>query len=249
MLLRIGAAYIRRCIRCGTISAAIPEAAFAAEVIPNVSRVQFLDTIGTPAAAAPIEIPGISRITGALSLGFKVLHGGRISYGQIANVTQEQWAPNIRHSAHDRQKRLSAFVHHFNDFSFRALQDFGEKLANVHGIPPQSNPFAQIDTHLWRKGLSAEQRQPRFFSDVKAFERELKRYMADWADFDIAATHYAYGYDYLCTADTGTSHQDSIFGPKYATQLDQFGVKNITLPKLARLCWSRYWVPLRSQNS
>lgn len=36
--------------------------------------------------------------------------------------------------------------------------------------------------------------------------------MASWADFDIAAAHYSYGYNLLCIAHQGKLVSNSIFG-------------------------------------
>jgi hypothetical protein len=70
---------------------------------------------------------------------------------------------------------------------------------------------------------------------------------ADWADFDMAAAHYAYDYDLLCTEDTGNPRSDSIFGAAYAADVNgKFGVRTIALMDLAALCWRRFRFPLRT---
>jgi hypothetical protein len=248
--------YIQWCIRRGRICAGIPEAAFAAEVLPNVNRIDFLLAIGTPRAAAPQPITSGRRelIREAFALGFRVQHGGRIAYGEIVDVQRDQWAADDKIDIRDRQDRHSKFVRHFAEFSFENLKTLGESLSIAHGLAAMNPGKAQaaalngisLDRLLWREGLDAEQKNPSRYTSVKEFEKDLRHRLADWADFDMVAAHYAYGYDFLCSEDTGSPRSDSIFGASYVTDVTGlFGVKVVSLMSLAELCWNRFWFPLR----
>lgn len=252
---RIAWWYIRWCIRRGRIQAAIPEAAFAAEVIPNVDRIGFLLAIGTPRAANLPPIPDGRRrlIQEAFSSGFRVLHGGRIGYGEIVNVPSSQWAPDD--DIKERQKRFSDFIRHFGEFPLEALKSLGEKLSIAHGLAalnpfkaqPASMAKVSLDRFLWREGIGAEKEHPLQHSSAAAFESVIRDRLADWADFDMVAAHYAYGYDWLCTEDTGNPRSDSIFAPAYVADVNgQFGVKTISLMGLAVLCWRLFLFPIRT---
>jgi hypothetical protein len=252
---RIAWWYIRWCIRRGRVHAAIPEAAFAAEVLPNVDRIDFLLAIGTPRAANPPVIPEGRRrlIQEAFSLGFRVLHGGRISYGELLNLQAEHWADHD--DIEKRQARFSDFIRYFGDFPLVAFKDFGERLSVAHGLVAL-NPFkaqaavrakVSLDRLLWREGIGAEKKRPLLHPSVNALEDVVRDRFADWADFDMVAAHFAYGYDLLCTEDTGNPRSDSIFGATYAADVTgKFRIRTISLMDLAALCWQRFWFPIRT---
>jgi hypothetical protein len=97
------------------------------------------------------------------------------------------------------------------------------------------------------EGIGAEKKNPRQHASVEAFEMVVRDRLADWADFDMVAAHYAYGYDVLCTDDTGNPRSNSIFGAAYAADVEgKFGVTIVSLLQLAGLCWRRFGFPLRT---
>ena len=254
--------YINWCIRRGRIVAGIPEAAFAAEVMPNVDRVAFIAAVGTPKVTTLITITDGRRalIQEAFRVGFRALHGARITYGQLVGVRADQWAPNGRFSLGDIQDRQSKFVRHFDDYPLDAVRAFGEKMAAAHGLGAKNtNPYVaqaaamhkvSIDRFLWREGLLAESKSPLTHASQEDFQGVVRHLLADWADFDIASVHYAYGYDFLCTEDKGKPRSDSIFGAQYAHDLaNVFGLKVISLTDLAALCWTRFHFPIRTWHN
>jgi hypothetical protein len=192
---RLVRVYVQWCIRRGRIVAAIPEAAFEAEVFRNIDRIDLILAIGTPRAAQLPKIPDVRRmiIDKAFEIGFRVMHGGRISYGEMIGVRLDQWAADQRFTATERHDRFSTFLRHFSQFPFEALKTFGERLAVAHGLPPLPPQDA------WRQGLAAERVTLLRHSSEKAFYGVVRSLFADWADFDIVTTHFAYGYDLLCT--------------------------------------------------
>ena len=248
--------YINWCIRRGRIQAAIPEAAFAAEVLPNVDRLDLILAIGTRKAAtiAVIPVGRLALIREAFKLGFRVLHGARIAYGELVQVQTDQWAPDDRFDIKVRQDRMNDFIRHFHDFPLETLRSLGEKLSVVHGLAAKNPHKAQaaalnrisLDRFLWREGLATEKQNPRLHATLEDLQNVCRELFADWADFDMVAAHYAYGYELMCTEDKGNPRSDSIFGITYAADvIGRFGVETISLMNLAALCWQRFRFPLR----
>lgn len=254
---RIAWWYINWCIRRGRIQAAIPEAAFAAEVLPNVDRIELILAVGTAKAANPPPIPEGRRalIQEAFAMGFRALHGARIAYGDLVGAQASQWAQDDRFGIAERQNRFSDFIRHFGDYPKEALINLGENLSVAHGLaaknPNRAHAAAMnkisLDCFLWREGLAAEKRAPLTYGSVDELQKIVRNLVSDWADFDMAAAHYAYGYDLLCTEDKGNPRSDSIFGASYAADVSgRFGVKTISLIDLAALCWQRFGFPFRT---
>src|SRR5258708_12168621 len=256
-LRRISSWYFNWCIRRGRILAAIPEAAFAAEVLQNIERIDLILAIGTSKAANPPPIPEGRRalIQKALGMGFRVQHGARIAYGELVGVQRGQWASDDLFPAEERQKRSTNFLSHFLDYPKDSLRDLGEKLSAIHGLAAKNPHLAQdaamlkvsLDRFLWREGFAAEKQSQRMHASSDSFKNVVRDRLSDWADFDMAATHYAYGYDLLCTDDKGNPRSNSIFGSTYATDVTgRFGVRTISVIDLAALCWRRFRFPLRT---
>lgn len=251
---RVACWYIQRCVRKGRITAAIPEAALAAESLRNQDRVDLLLSIGTNSRSPTIPPTRQEIIAAALATGFRILHGPRIGYGAVPTLTDADWALDTRHPIGERQKRMGAFVRHFGEYPLRVLRDLGEKLSAAHGLAAANQQFADaaalsnitLDRYLWLQGIRAEADSPKVYPTQKAFLSELRKLMADWADFDIAAAHYSYGYDLLCTEDQGKLVSNSIFGAQHSADFQRiFSLQAINVMDLAALCWKRFRFPLR----
>jgi hypothetical protein len=250
---RIALWYLSRCIKTGRIVAAIPEAALKAEALRNTDRVAHLLAAGTKKAATPPEIPQTRQIIldAAFKLGFRVLRCPRIAYGAAVPVPAENWALDEFHDQATRQDRGSAFVRHFNNYPLEAMKDFGENLSTAHGLssdPQYTHLHAAtsllgitLDRYLWTEGLAAEETAPTNHASLKVFHKSLRDLLSDWADFDIVADHYAYGYQLLCTEDKGLSTPNPIFGPTHVNAVTStFGVVRIDMRALAKSCWTDY---------
>lgn len=246
--LRVKWWYIAQCIRKGRVVAGIPEALLATEALPNVSRIALLLSAGTPTPRPPVPAVRIKLIRQAIDLGFRVMHMPRIGHPSTYQVAVEEWSLDVRFSQSDRLNRSHLFSRHFNDYAHVAVRDFGEQLATAHGLSSPRATFAARFTgisparHLWREGLAAEDTAPKMHASPQAFQKVLRSLLADWADFDVAATHYGYGYDYICTEDLGSASSNSIFGPQHAT--GAFNVRVVTASELARLCWIKFGFPM-----
>jgi hypothetical protein len=110
-----------------------------------------------------------------------------------------------------RQERFSEFIRHFRDYPKEVIKDLGENLSVAHGLASRNSHRAQaaamnnvsIDRFLWRDGIAAEELMPRQHRSVEAFRDLMRHLFADWADLDMVAAHYAYGFDLMCTEDNG----------------------------------------------
>jgi hypothetical protein len=211
-------------------------------------------SVGTRTPPPPIPQIRQDLIAAALATGFKILHGPRIGYGALPTFTEHDWAPDTRYPIEERQKRMGDFNQHFQGYPLRALKDFGERLSAAHGLAAANQRYAQaaamnnitLDRYLWRKGIGAEATSPLLHPNQKAFLTALRKLMADWADFDIAAAHFSYGYDLLCTEDQGKLISNSIFGAQHAADVQGvFALQSIKVMDLAALCWRRFRFPLR----
>ena len=242
--------YLSRCIRTGRIVAGIPEALLATEALQKVSRVQLLLAVGTQAPRPLVPQPRIDLIGKAIRLGFRVMRMPRIGHPPLYAVQDKERAVDARYIQADRITRSQAFVRHFNDYAFDAVKDFGELLARAHGLTSGAASFAaqlhgmSAHRYLWREGLAAEEAAPSLHLTQKEFATALRHLLADWTDFDVAAAHHGYGYDYLCTEDLGSQSSNSIFGPQHDTA--SYGIKVINAMDLAKLALKRFCFPIRS---
>lgn len=255
---RINWWYLNHCIRKGRLVAAIPEPALKAEALRGADRVSYLANLGTSRASALPEIPETRRniIEAAFRTGFCVLRSPRLAYGAAYPVPDECWAEDSRHSQGERQNRDSMFVRHFKNYPLEVIRDLGERLAAAHGLAqkPENAQFAQaavrnrisLDRYLWREGLVEEENAPTAHATKKEYQDKLRALLADWADFDIAAVHYAYGFEILCTEDKGKPSSNSIFGVTYAPTISNtFDVTVMNATELAGYCWRQFGFPLR----
>ena len=222
--------YLNWCIRRGRIVAAIPEGVLKAEVVPIAERVSALLAVGTAAAAnAPrIGQTRLEIIRAAFDTGFRVLRSPRIAWGALFPVPEERWAPDEIFTQAERLDRESVFIRHFNNYPLEAIKDYGEQLSKAHGLATSAKAAqygwiaaqskTSLDRILWREGLAAEEASPAVELSVPAFQTKLRALMADWVDFDVAAVHYAYGYNILCSQDRGRN-LTSIFSATHAGAL------------------------------
>jgi hypothetical protein len=248
--------YLNWCIRRGRIIAGIPEGALKAEVLRNNDRLTALLAVGTPAAAALPEIAPTRQqiIAAAFATGFVVLRSPRISWGTLVAIPEGRRAPDTVHTQADRLNRESAFVRHFGNDPFEALKDYVERLSAAHELATPAKRAeigwiaaghnVTVDRLLWREALAAEASVPIVEPSVEAFQKRLRTLLADWVDFDVAAAHYAYGYDILCSDDRGTN-LTSIFSPNHAATLrTNFGVTVLNVLGLTSLCLRTFWFPI-----
>lgn len=247
---RIAWMYLNRCIQKGRIVAGIPEALLATEALEKISRVQLLMAVGTNAPRPNIPQGRIDLIGKAIMIGFKVMGMPRIGHPPLYTPTDEEKAQDLRYNLGERIDRSHAFGRHFNDYAHNAVRDLGERLAKAHGLTSASADFATQfsgetpERYLWRQGLSAEEATPKAYKTAKEFQSTLRHLLADWTDFDVAAAHYGYGYDYLCTEDLGNQSSNSIFGPQHQTVT--FGVTVVTALELMMLALNQFGIPIKT---
>lgn len=228
--------YLGICIQRRRIMPAIAEVSLKAEVIPHIQRVALLLSAGKYAVSPEIEERRLETLDRMFRIGFKVLRTPRIAYGAVCSVPKENWALDVLHTQEQRQLRYDRFVQHFKDYALQALVSFGNDLVGIHRL---KEPSAS-----WIHGIASEEAQPKKYRSIQEFQGKLRQLLSEWADFDIVATHYAYGYEILCTEDRGRS-ETSIFSKQKADELfTSFNIQIRSLSDVAKLCWSLHKYPL-----
>ena len=181
----------------------------------------------------------------------------RIGYGAVYPVPKDNWMQDINHPQSDRHKRESHFIRSFNNYAFEAVKDFGENMARAHNLIQDPRFINKIkaavllnispDRYLWLEGLIEEESNPIVHTSLNDFQKKLRNLLADWADFDIAAVHYAYDFDFLCTEDKGGPSSNSIFGQTFnPTVSGKLAVKILNTLELAIHCWRKFKFPIKS---
>lgn len=242
--------YLNHCIRRGRIVAGIPEALLATEALAKISRVKLLLAVGTSAPPPSIPQVRINIIGKAIRIGFKVLAMPRIGHPPLYTPTKAEKAVDLRYNLEDRITRSQAFTRHFNDYAHQAVRDLGESLAKAHGLTSAAAIHTSQFTgetperYLWREGLAAEEAAPIQHKTPKEFETALRHLLADWTDFDVAAAHYGYGYDYLCTEDLGKQSSNSIFGSQHQTAA--FDITVVNALELMKLALKQFGLPFKT---
>jgi hypothetical protein len=178
----------------------------------------------------------------------------RIGWGASVEIDRAQWAPDARFDIATRQERESQFVRRFNNYPLEVLRDYGERLSAAHALSslPQNLHLAQaaslsgitLDRYLWREGLMAEEKAPRVEASVKVFQQKVRNMLADWVDFDVAAAHYAYGFDILCSQESGRSSTSIFSSARSQTLTTDFNIYVLNIVGLTKLCLRRYWFSL-----
>jgi hypothetical protein len=250
--------YLNICIQKRRIIAAISEASLKAEALRNCDRTELLISIGTTKASSRPAIPQARQkvIRAALKLGFRILHSHRIGYSAVYSVDPTDWASDVHHSSQQRQHRESMLNSDLGDTGYRRLCDFGEQLAvthNLHKRPQNAYKayFAQLHgitlaRFLWRDGLAAESAAPRLYKTIDEFEKQLRNYMAEWADLDVVTSHYGYAYDILCTEDQGKL-PGTVFSTATRQSLETtFALRFMTVRQLSFHCLVRFAIPIIS---
>ncbi len=230
--------YLGICIQKRRIVPAIAEASLQAEVIPHVQRVASMLGAGKYAVSPEIEKRRLETLGRIFRIGFKVLRTPRIAYGAMCSIPNDSWALDVLHSQAQRQLRYERFVQHFKDYALQALINLGKELVGIHGL---KEPWDS-----WLHGIASEEAQPKKYRSIPEFQGKLRQLLSEWADFDIVATHYAYGYEILCTEDRGRS-ESSIFSKQKADDLlASFNIRIRSLSHVAKLCWSVHKYPLNT---
>lgn len=161
----------------------------------------------------------IKWLNSASALGIKFMHAPRIGVPRPSELLRGVY--DVEAGENQAAKRQSSF-----DKLAREIERRGAGIAVVKNIG------TQINTRL---GLA----KPWFVSldrpkDAQE-ENRIKKAIAEWADGDTVAAHYAYDNEYLCSEDIGQSAgTHTIFDATNRTWLETaYGLKFITLSELS----------------
>lgn len=167
----------------------------------------------------PLHQKQAERFTEALRLGIRLLGAPRTG---MPRAEEKLYAVEDPATLGERLNRFFDLGRQIEarDLGSRRAETLAQRLLN--GAAPKGP---------WFTGLGAAK-------DIHE-KREVARAIAEWADADSVAAHYAYGNDYFCTADAakgeGKRGDAAIFDAnnrKWLTQ--EFGVQFITLQDLAQ---------------
>ena len=231
---------IKNKIREGKIQAYICEIALTLEAIQRNQRFEFFENYQPCITVEDLppengmfrmqvgvrpnteQHPGIhprprETLLQARDLGFKVL---RMTNGPGAVRTEE-----IPDDMYARQDDIEEF------------ERYRELLANcsdfIMGLGCGQAAYNQFKAQFNLVSSGSSQSTPS--------EQEQKKFIkaiAEWADGDSLAAHYAAGNDFFCTNDkAGNAGTNSIFHVENRTQLEKaFGIKIISSSEAAQLC-------------
>lgn len=212
---------IRYYIRSGSISTYISEASLALEALSKDQRIhEFFRQWANHPTKINLPVPpdvDIDRTNKILSIGIKILHSPRLILGSFHTMRPEHWAEDKQFSKSERLRRQSNFIRGLPADGLKRLRDFGKHLAAQY----------KLNQNSWLKGI------------VTAFDRQEKKHLdeidqliREWCDEDIIASHYAYGFDLLCTNDNPTSN-NRIFSQHSRNVLkDRFNVEIVSTKDL-----------------
>jgi hypothetical protein len=128
--------------------------------------------------------------TDAEKLGIKLLHCPRVS-ATTSPALKAEWFISVTHNLASKFSACGREIE-FNGRGISRLKEIGNRYAST-GQP-------------WHKGITLS---------PESEEAAIAKAVAEWADGNAVAAHYAYENDYICTRDIAKSGGvNSVFAPK-----------------------------------
>jgi hypothetical protein len=163
----------------------------------------------------------VARANRALDLGMRMLRAPRIGGVQIKDPSGDLYRKDPDQEAVSmRLKRYEAITTAIEarGLGFAQVSKVAERLAD------------------WASGAQSGDVKPGRESDRRS-TNNVARAIAEWADGDSVAAHYAYSGDLFCTEDRARkAGASSVMHPSHRAWLDRaFGVKLVTIAGLAQL--------------
>jgi hypothetical protein len=155
----------------------------------------------------------------AQPLGFKLLRCNRLAGVVNFDVKNEDFAPDDRVEINKRQEEFGRCS--------RAIEAAGCGIEHLKAI---GKKYSQGKPWLDGIAIAPDTEEP-----------EIIKAVAEWADGDAVACHYAYGNDYFCTKDEAkAAGSHSILSSGNRTSLlQQFNIQFVTPARLALLLQSK----------
>lgn len=176
-------------------------------------RIQLSISIGPDRAAHPGNNSFLEKHwTDAERLGFKILRSSRIG-GIVNPELKKESFVELTYDINERFGKCGRDVE-AHGCGLAQLKSIGGKYA-VTGEP-------------WHHGIA---------NAPDTEEVAISKAVAEWADGDAVAAHYAYDYEFICTRDIAKSGgQESVFATKNRKWLtEDYGVKFVTPEQLAEM--------------
>lgn len=210
---------IRQAIEHGTVVPFISEASLTLEALEKTDRIDKVFR-GKAKHNRKFQIPQLNAISKeiiekSLAFGMKVLRVPRIGLPPYLEVPESCYARDEVFTQAGRQARHEAIVGDFPDRGLKPIQLFGAELAELHGFDPSTIVIKRSDftdyQHFWMDGIVAEYDNPKRYSAPEKLVDKVRNLIAEWFDYDIVCSHYAYGNDLFCTRDAaGASGSNGI---------------------------------------
>jgi hypothetical protein len=230
-------AAIRAEIASARMIGCLSETVFTLEAVKKIDRQAFFAAYAAPLEVKETEKPdgtiawefnpaaGVaqpplhsileSHLRDAIAMGFRLLHCPRI-LAPKPKLPQSYYLADADVTASDRAARFAECS--------RELESLGAGIAHVKEIGARYTN----DPKRWIEGLAAAPT-----SESSAIAKAV----AEWADADSIAAHYAYGADYFCTRDvaSATGTNTALHPDQRAMLTSRFGVRFVSPEELAAL--------------
>ena len=168
----------------------------------------------------PLLLPEVLEnwLNNALTLGFKFMRAPRFGAPHPNFLASEHYFVEYSDKQQKtRQERFSELV--------RRINNAGSGQAVIKSVGTRINHRLGVNGP-WFQSLD----QPK----DKVEKKEVIDAVAEWADGDTVAAHYAYSNDFLCTEDTGKSSVALIFNSSNRQWLQEdYGLSFVSISQLA----------------
>jgi Protein of unknown function (DUF2934) len=166
----------------------------------------------------PINPKQADRFVAAFQFGFSLLGTPRIA---MPRAEEQYYATEDAAALGERLDRFTSLL--------TQIESRGLGSARAKGIAAR---FPRSGIGPWFNALGAAK-------DIHE-TREVARAVAEWADADSIAAHYAYGNDFFCTLDAAKAETNrgdpAVFDAENRAWLtENFGIQFVTLAQLAEL--------------
>jgi hypothetical protein len=191
------------------------------DIAPDGNGVTFINIRPDQPARRPLDQRQADRFFAAFGLGMKLLGATRIGMARVDDPDSCRYVAEPDEAQLGR--RLDRHLQAVTAIEARGLGCAqAQRIANE--IRAEIGGYDPFISYLGRPRAAAEQHQ-------------VNRAIAEWADGDSVAAHYAYGNDIFCSEDFGKSASTpSVLDATNRAWLTQtFGIQFATLRELARM--------------
>lgn len=233
---------LRGAIERGRVIPYLSQSSLTIEALGREQRIHEYFRAVAARDSSPIPtVPAIRDevISAALAQGFMILRVPRLGLPPFVEIEEHSYANERAYARGQRQERYSVFHRAFPESGLSQLKALGTEAAIAHRLRSRTHAAlrqlgARTD-HLpseaeseYLQGIVAEFDNPRIPDNTrKKWTRRVRAVLAEMADADAVAAHYAYGTDVFCTSDrSGEGGASGILHPGRREELaEQYGLR------------------------